>query len=152
MTFPDISPLIPESFIPFPSFLIHLYIGLFLPLPCFFVYQFFPVAFLAFLCSIDCLSTTHTLLFPWPSVLLLCFFVTRSYMCVTLKCSRTGLRYLLPPFLFGCSLPFFVLDFKYRHFFLFFKLNRLSFVPVLFSTIQSGVSQLCTWYYYHAIA
>ena len=34
----------------------------------------------------------------------------------------------------------------------FFHLILLSLVPALFSTIHSGVSRICTWYFYHAIA
>jgi len=49
--------------------------------------------------------------------------------------------------LFCYSLQFVVLIFTHLFFVLFFYLLPLSLVPALYSTIQSGVTWLCKWYF-----
>jgi hypothetical protein len=46
---------------------------------------------------------------------------------------------------FGYLLPFLMLIFTHLFYF-------LSLVPALYSTIEASASQLCIWYFYHAIA
>ena len=55
----------------------------------------------------------------------------------------------------GCALFCYLLQFVVLVFYLFVLcsslLSTLALVPALYSTTECGVSQLCTWYFYHAV-
>jgi hypothetical protein len=72
-----------------------------------------------------------------------------------LPLSGTGLQHLLPScFCFVLLFIFVVVLTIFTHLFfvLVFYLLPLSVAPALYSSIQSGVPRLCTWYFNHAIA
>jgi len=73
---------------------------------------------------------------------------------IILSRSSTVLRHLPPPLfvLFCYLLHFVVIVFTYLFFVLVFYLHPLSLVPAPYSTTESDLSRLCSWYFYHAIA
>jgi hypothetical protein len=73
---------------------------------------------------------------------------------VILSWSSTARRHLTPHLfvLFCYLLHFVVIVFTYLFFVLVFYLPPLSLVPAPYSTTESDLSWLCSWYFYYAIA